>query len=1131
MNWKKFTSLLLLFLIISSNLSFLDYFSSLIGQPVDLNKYELKSATYWDLTGSSIIIDDLDPTKNWSFTEANYDWCHGSGTWKEPYVIENVTIDGESLRTCISIQNSNVFFRIKNCTLYNSGTGTTRAGIKLENVNNGFLNKNNCSQNGYGIHLISTLNTSVLENLALNNAQSGIYLTSSSHNNKIINNTASDNLNAGISIFISDYNLVSNNTVNNNNKNGIYLYSASFCTILNNICNNNGHVSGDWHGIYLYSDCRYNNVTGNNAHYNDWSGISIQPGFDEPHHNIISESLVSHNHVGILIKGNSVQQMDAYSNTIHDNFAYQNEIGIHLFNARDNLLFENNLSNNNQEGIYINKILSINNLLYKNRFIGNFDNADDVLGGNEWDNGSIGNFYDDYTGKDEDDDGIGDIPYLVSVSFYNVSIIDNYPIWEDGDDIPIISVSKPINNTFYGSIPPNYEVSIIASDFNTSWYSLNDGINYTLTHNSGIINQSAWDACGNGTVKIDFYVNDTAGNLGHDEVQVFKDIYLPDITIISPGLNQVFGYTPINFEVLVDETNLNLTWYTLNGGSNFIFNGTTGMVDNDEWDNCENGSVIIRFYANDSAGNIGFGEITVRKDIEKPNISIVSPTVHQLFGNSTFSFELTINEANLNATWYTIDDGLNNFTFVGTTGSIDQNAWNACGNGTVTLRFFANDSVGNVAFKEIIVRKDKIRPSINISMPEPYYIFGNSTFAYELQIEEANLHSIWYSFNNGITVYAINQSIGLISQESWDLIGNGTVILTFYANDSLGNLGVSKVTIKKNLFAPDILFDFSTTYLNTTKPEYYHKGLEISCEILNVTSLLWVKIFENSSGWMVNHSMTDIGNGWWSFIIDINSLEWSDQLNIYFLTKDILGYVSINNNFSNMYRIKIHDFQAPIITISSPSMNQLSGIQAPTFNIAITELYFQEKWYSLNGGTNITFTTENQFDQNEWSKLQNGTVLIRFYARDLAGNSNYSDVIIRKDAYSPIITVLSPSPDESFQNNAPDYSLSVIEEDLEYLWYTLDNSIIQHFITNFTGIINQDAWNDFPQGEVSITFYAQDRAGNIGIESVIVIKRIPPPAAILGYDTFFFVGGIAITLVIIIKKLKISNLKVNNQSE
>ena len=103
------------------------------------NKPELKMAGYWEI--GPIEIDDDDPTKNWTYTETTYDWCSGSGIVNDPYIIENITINGQ-FTNGIYILNSNVFFIIRNCTVYNSSYG-----IRINRADNGRIIKNNCSFN------------------------------------------------------------------------------------------------------------------------------------------------------------------------------------------------------------------------------------------------------------------------------------------------------------------------------------------------------------------------------------------------------------------------------------------------------------------------------------------------------------------------------------------------------------------------------------------------------------------------------------------------------------------------------------------------------------------------------------------------------------------------------------------------------------------------------------------------------------------------------------------------------------------------------------------------------------------------------------------------------------------------
>ncbi|GAI90489.1 unnamed protein product, partial [marine sediment metagenome] len=71
---------------------------------------------------------------------------------------------------------------------------------------------------------------------------------------------------------------------------------------------------------------------------------------------------------------------------------------------------------------------------------------------NFWDNGTIGNYWDDYAGLDANDDGIGDTPYMIPGT---VGDQDNYPVWDDGptaDDVePLIVINYYDNYAYFGT--------------------------------------------------------------------------------------------------------------------------------------------------------------------------------------------------------------------------------------------------------------------------------------------------------------------------------------------------------------------------------------------------------------------------------------------------------------------------------------------------------------------------------------------------------------------------------------------------------------------------------------------------------------------------------------------------------
>ena len=107
-------------------------------------------------------------------------------------------------------------------------------------------------------------------------------------------------------------------------------------------------------------------------------------------------------------------------------------------------------------------------------------------------------------------------------------------------------------------------------------------------------------------------------------------------------------------------------------------------------------------YIGGSAGSIDYLPIA---EEGPPSIIINSPSEDDVFGTSAPSFSVTITDKSLDETWYTLDGGLHNYTFTGSTVTIDQSAWTALSEGSVTITFYANDTLGNLASESVNVVK------------------------------------------------------------------------------------------------------------------------------------------------------------------------------------------------------------------------------------------------------------------------------------------------------------------------------------------------------------------------------------------------------------------------------------------
>jgi len=163
---------------------------------------------------------------------------------------------------------------------------------------------------------------------------------------------------------------------------------------------------------------------------------------------------------------------------------------------------------------------SNNNKIFLNNYINNDINAADYGVNNKWDNGIIGNHWDDYMGVDANHDGIGDTPYLIPGA---AGSQDNFPIHDN--IAPVITIIFPLLDEVFGLGAPDYNISIDELYLDAIWYTLDGGItNYTITSLSGTLNQTAWDDLSEGSVTIRFYASDVLGRIGYQEVTIVKRI-------------------------------------------------------------------------------------------------------------------------------------------------------------------------------------------------------------------------------------------------------------------------------------------------------------------------------------------------------------------------------------------------------------------------------------------------------------------------------------------------------------------------------------------------------------------------------------------------------------------------------
>ena len=234
--------------------------------------------------------------------------------------------------------------------------------------------------NGYYGVVCINCNNCTIQNCNITGHYYAIWLYNSSDMTVTQNNLTENNLPGTLQLYLSD-----NNTLSKN------LFRANFYAIklLNSSHNNiveNTIINGPTEAIAFFDASKHNTVTGNN---------------------------LSNNRGGIWFQHPTAHTEECYSNY---NLITKNVIngckdwGMLLGPTAKNTFTENNITNNGQGVCLYTK--ENTNIFYLNNFENNTVQVN-TKSAAIWSQGSKGNFWSDYKGKDNNGDGIGDTPYII----------------------------------------------------------------------------------------------------------------------------------------------------------------------------------------------------------------------------------------------------------------------------------------------------------------------------------------------------------------------------------------------------------------------------------------------------------------------------------------------------------------------------------------------------------------------------------------------------------------------------------------------------------------------------------------------------------------------------------------------
>ncbi|MBY9004277.1 MAG: right-handed parallel beta-helix repeat-containing protein, partial [Candidatus Lokiarchaeota archaeon] len=95
-------------------------------------------------------------------------------------------------------------------------------------------------------------------------------------------------------------------------------------------------------------------------------------------------------------------------------------------------------------------------------------------------------------------------------------------------------------------------------------------------------------------------------------------------------------------------------------------------------------------------------------------------------------------------------------------------------------------------------------PVIVINSPDPGDVFGATAPSFDVNITDVYLVSMWYTLDGGLHNYTFTEN-GKIDQSAWSQLPEGSVTITFYAKDILGNEAFESVIVTKSIIEPGMI--------------------------------------------------------------------------------------------------------------------------------------------------------------------------------------------------------------------------------------------------------------------------------------------------------------------------------------
>ena len=562
-----------------------------------------------------------------------------------------------------------------------------------------------------------------------------------------------------------------------------------------------------------------------------------------------------------------------------------------------------------------------------------------------------------------------------------------------------------------------------------------------------------------GTTTVSCTAQDTAGNTGSASFTItIRDTTAPTIVILGSNPATVTQGTTYNDAgaTASDSVSGNLT-------SQITTNNTvnTAVI----------GTYTVRYAVQDGAGNSATANRTVNvvvqtnqtSDTTAPTIVVHSP-LNTTYTQSAILLNMSASDVSgISARWFAVDGG--------SSVSYISPATITFANGSHTVIFYANDTSGNIASSSVTFNVNLIAPPADTTPPtiiinSPRNItYSAGTILVNASVTDNNaVNAVWFVHDGVTTVYTAPVTM---------LFSDGSHTITFYANDTSGNVNTAAITFN---------VDLDITQLDTTPPSIQYVPPTASADAvlrqnyieINVTasdenlSTITTRLF-NSSHALIAENVSDRS----PFYVKHTGL--NDGVYYYNATaNDMAG-----NSNSTLTRAISLDTTSPALSIVEPQALMYNAV-VRELRYTVSDAHLQACWYSIDNG--LTTHIVACGDTITGIASTEGSNTWQVYANDTVGNIASASVTFIQDTVAPSVTFVPPTEESgSVLTTRQNIRVNVSASDLHFAnmtisVYNASGDVVQQNTTSSTSFYAD--YQNMANGTYLITATAYDTAGN-----------------------------------------------------